>query len=293
MAGLTRRVRWSVIGVGRAGRARARAILEDPRCKLAGVFRGRHAASLETRVFDSLEQAIGSADVVAICSPTELHVEHATQVLEAGRHAVVEFPLAPTAAEARALFALARDAGRVLHVEHIELLDGPSTTLGALVRPAFVRRIEVAFEGPGDPDAPPGRLALDSVARLHRMVHVGGPIEAVERIDSAPGRLAAGFLLASGARAELSVQRDPYFRRRTVLEVEEASGTWRQENGTLARNGRPVTLMEVRSLFGRDHAEVMRILKGEAESYLSEARIAAVLGVVEALSYGRLGPVSG
>ena len=52
-------------------------------------------------------------DLVVVCAPDRFHVPYAKQILSAGKHALVEKPFAPTAAEAREVFALAREKGLV------------------------------------------------------------------------------------------------------------------------------------------------------------------------------------
>jgi predicted dehydrogenase len=53
-----------------------------------------------------------SIDVVHVCTPNRTHVELATAALEAGRHVVVEKPVALTSSDGFALAALARRLGR-------------------------------------------------------------------------------------------------------------------------------------------------------------------------------------
>lgn len=57
-------------------------------------------------------------EAVVIASPTQVHVPQATQALEAGRHVLVEIPLATSLGDGERLVALARDRGRVLAVCH-------------------------------------------------------------------------------------------------------------------------------------------------------------------------------
>ena len=52
-------------------------------------------------------------DLVVVSAPDAFHVPYAKQILNAGKHALVEKPFAPTAAEAREVFALAREKGLV------------------------------------------------------------------------------------------------------------------------------------------------------------------------------------
>lgn len=52
-------------------------------------------------------------DLVVVSAPDQFHVPYAKQILNAGKHALVEKPFAPTAAEAREVFALAKEKGLI------------------------------------------------------------------------------------------------------------------------------------------------------------------------------------
>ena len=52
-------------------------------------------------------------DLVVVNTPDRFHVPYAKQILNAGKHALIEKPFAPTAAEAREVFALAKEKGLV------------------------------------------------------------------------------------------------------------------------------------------------------------------------------------
>lgn len=62
-----------------------------------------------------LDQVLGDPeiDLVVVNTPDQFHVPYAIQILNAGKHALVEKPFAPTAAQAREVFALAREKGLV------------------------------------------------------------------------------------------------------------------------------------------------------------------------------------
>ena len=51
--------------------------------------------------------------LVVVSAPDAFHVPYAKQILNAGKHALIEKPFAPTAAEAREVFALAKEKGLV------------------------------------------------------------------------------------------------------------------------------------------------------------------------------------
>lgn len=52
-------------------------------------------------------------DLVVVSAPDRFHVPYAKQILNAGKHALVEKPFAPTAKEAEEVFALAKEKGLV------------------------------------------------------------------------------------------------------------------------------------------------------------------------------------
>jgi biliverdin reductase len=282
-------LKWALLGAGIAGRARARAILADPRGALAAVYRGRFAGELGAPQVGSMEAAIGAAEAVAVCSPSEAHPAQVEAALRAGRHVAVEFPLAAGAAEAARLFALADEVGRVLHVEHIELLTG---TAQALRGAREVRAVSVAFQGRGPGGEPGGALALRNVARLHRLVDAAGPIARVGAVAASTDALSATLELACGARASLAFRAGPGLARETRLTLEDARGRWEQVNGALTLDGAPVALPPSPGLFAEDHRQATaRILDG-APGYLERWRVLHVLEVAGMLREGRTGAVS-
>jgi len=76
---------------------------------------GERASSLGVPVFRRLDQALPALrpDLVLLVSPPATHRPLAEEALAAGCHVVVEKPLAPTLADAKAIVAAARRHGRV------------------------------------------------------------------------------------------------------------------------------------------------------------------------------------
>lgn len=68
--------------------------------------------------FTDLRSALPHVDAVVVATPPSTHVAVALEAIEAGKHVLVEKPLAPTAAEARRLERAAAAAGVVLMVGH-------------------------------------------------------------------------------------------------------------------------------------------------------------------------------
>ncbi len=118
-----------VIGVGALGKEHARLYAE---LAAAGEveFTGVYDASAETagRVadrhgvprFTSLEEAARSCEALSIVTPTVTHFDLARDLLERGRHLLVEKPMTHTATQATELVQLARRRGCILQVGHVE-----------------------------------------------------------------------------------------------------------------------------------------------------------------------------
>lgn len=71
------------------------------------------------------ESVLGDADVdaVVVATPTRTHFELARAALRAGKHVLVEKPMADSVADAEALCELAEQVGRVLMVGHVFLYN--------------------------------------------------------------------------------------------------------------------------------------------------------------------------
>ena len=72
-------------------------------------------------------------DLVVIATPTQAHFQQARAALEAGKHVVVDKPVAVTSAEARTLAQLARERKRVLSVYQNRRWDADFLTLRKLI----------------------------------------------------------------------------------------------------------------------------------------------------------------
>jgi predicted dehydrogenase len=115
--------RWGILGTGWIARQFTADLLSLPGHEVAAVGsrapRTAEAFAAEfglTRAYGTYAELAGDAaiDVVYVATPHSGHFAAARQCLEAGRAAVVEKPLTPTAAETAALVAVARDRGRFL-----------------------------------------------------------------------------------------------------------------------------------------------------------------------------------
>lgn len=70
------------------------------------------------RCYPSLRPVLPYVDAVVVATPPRMHVAVALAAIQAGKHVLVEKPLAPTSADARALVSAAATQGVVLMVGH-------------------------------------------------------------------------------------------------------------------------------------------------------------------------------
>jgi 1,5-anhydro-D-fructose reductase (1,5-anhydro-D-mannitol-forming) len=133
---MVERVRWGFIGAGRHPRLWiGPAVVRAANAAAAAVWsrQPEHAAQFAAengvpRVHPTLEALLAdpAVDAVFVATPNALHAQHAIAALEAGKHVLVEKPMAVSVDEARAMVRAARTAGRVLgvgfHLRHHALL---------------------------------------------------------------------------------------------------------------------------------------------------------------------------
>jgi predicted dehydrogenase len=91
--------------------------VQDARLELAQEVGSRYGSPWCGESFEDLLR-LPAVQVVAISTPNALHVPQATQALRAGKHVLVQKPLALSFHEAQAIIALAQDLGRLLFVDY-------------------------------------------------------------------------------------------------------------------------------------------------------------------------------
>jgi predicted dehydrogenase len=162
-------VRVAVIGAGSWGINHVRGLAAEPRCRLVAVAEPDEAKRAligelapAARWTASADAVIEAADVdaVVIASPASTHVELALAAIAAGKHVLVEKPVATSLADARRVEAAAGKAGTVAMVGHLMVYHPAVRRIRALVasgelgRPFYLHAMRVNL----------GRLRTDETA---------------------------------------------------------------------------------------------------------------------------------
>ena len=137
---MTKSVRIAVAGLGVMGRQHVRVLSELPGVELVGVADASDAArrgvaehvSVEA-VADWTELVDCSADAIVNALPTPEHHHVTRAFLEAGKHVLVEKPIALTSAEAEDLVLTAERSGCLLVVGHVERFNPAVRGLRGLI----------------------------------------------------------------------------------------------------------------------------------------------------------------
>jgi predicted dehydrogenase len=199
-------MRLAVVGFGFMGKTHVKAIERVPEIELACVV--ERDGSLEQMLADP------SIEAVDLCLPTDLHEAAAIAALRAGKHVLVEKPMALDGAACDRMIEEARRQERILMVAQVLRFMPPYTALssaiqGEIVRMASFRRRcgkPAWAEWLGDPKRSGGGVFDLLIHDVDMALHLFGPPEAIS---------AAGFKDSISARLF-------YSDGRTV----EISGGW-------------------------------------------------------------------
>jgi len=141
-------IRTAVLGYGFAGRIfHSPFVHAVPGLELSAIVQrhGENAAAdyPGTRILRSVEEAFedSAIELIVVATPNDSHVEMARRALEAGKHVVVDKPIAGTSAEALELITLARKQGKLLAPFHNRRFDGDFLTVRKLVSEGRLGRV--------------------------------------------------------------------------------------------------------------------------------------------------------
>ncbi|MBU0573756.1 MAG: Gfo/Idh/MocA family oxidoreductase [Candidatus Margulisbacteria bacterium] len=149
-----KKVRVGVIGVGVMGGYHAQNYADLKEAKLIGIYdrdekRAQEVAEkYQTISYRTPEELIAQCEALSVCSPTSTHLEMAKTCLEAGRHTLVEKPLATTEEDAQSLVALARSKKIVLAVGMIERFNPALMKAQGILKKDVIIGIKASRQSP-------------------------------------------------------------------------------------------------------------------------------------------------
>ena len=146
-----RALRIGVAGLGRAFAIMLPTLRAHPRITVAAAADPREAArrqfaeDFQGAAYASVEALCADprVDAVYIASPHDFHVAHATIAARAGKHVLVEKPMALTLAECDAMIDATRAAGVCLIVGHSHSFDAPVLRARALIAGGAYGRVRM------------------------------------------------------------------------------------------------------------------------------------------------------
>jgi predicted dehydrogenase len=258
----------AVAGAGWLGEALIRDLHQFPVLELRAVQDARpdvaaRAAELcgaawHGAAFDAM-LARPDVDAVAICTPNALHGPQAQAALRAGKHVLVQKPLAVSYADAVATIEMARHVGRLLFVDYTyRFLETMRSLRAVLDQPLSIRAAFHNIYGPGsekawffDPKLSGGGALMDlgvhlidlalwllspRIVQLERAELVGEPVEHSAtlrlRLDGVPFEVSVSWnaplsesiieldVAGAGVRARWENVGGSFFRFRTLRDDE-------------------------------------------------------------------------
>lgn len=141
-------IRFAIVGFGNIGRRHAEHIMNNADTQLIAVCDSNPGVesalpgsgiSFYTSLSDLLQAA--PVDVVCICTPNYLHAEQAVAVLDAGKHVVVEKPMALSARECDRMTAAAEKNARLIFAVKQNRYNPPVRVVKGLMDTAALGKI--------------------------------------------------------------------------------------------------------------------------------------------------------
>jgi len=184
------KLRIGIAGAGHFGRYHALKVAASDRAVISGIHDldierartvGWEAGGPELSFLDLL----AASDAIVVAAPAEAHHELAAAALRAGRHVLVEKPIAATLEQADDLAKLASERNLVLQVGHLERFSAAYGAMaGRLTAPLYIEATRIA------PYKPRG---TDVSVILDLMIHdldlilalVDSPIASVDAVGAA------------------------------------------------------------------------------------------------------------
>jgi biliverdin reductase len=307
-------IQVGLVGTGYVAKIRADCLQADDRAQIAAIT-GHQPEKVE-----SFSQTYGAQniptwqelvnlpelDLIIITAINRDHGAITHAALQAGKHVVVEYPLSLDVTEAESLLHLAKAQGKLLHVEHIELLSGihkaVKNTLPKISTPFYVRYNSLAHQSPAPqkwtyhPDLF-GFPFIGALSRLSRLTNLFGEVSCVTG-QSRFWDDTDGFYHTCVCTAQLKFKSgliaDVVYGKGETIWKSDRTLEIRGEQGAIIIDGEQGTLIQAdettaidmgsrRGLFMQDTTMVLDHLTTGAPLYVSPEESLYVLRVADAV----------
>ena len=291
-----------IIGTGYAARKRAEALKSDPRTELL-VATGNTPVKLQefcqtyaVEAVDCWSKLVNlpQLDLIFICTINQGCGAIAKAAILAGKHVVVEYPLALEVEVAEEVIELAAAKQKLIHVEHIEIIGGLHQAIkqylpqiGQVFHASYTT---IAAQHPVEPSWKYHRQQFGfplsaALSRIHRLTDLFGTVEKVtcnNRYWNLPNSDSAYFTACfcqaqlnfhNGVTADITYGKGDIFWQsdRTMSIYGEAGKIiFVGEKGTLinGENEQDIPVTPRRGLFAQDTAMVLDYLLAQKPLYL-------------------------
>ncbi len=155
---MSERVKVGVVGAGALGRHHVRLHNMNKNVQLIGIYDANPdvafaiATEFNVKIFKTIDELGAACDALSIAVPSHLHNEVSVPLLKAGKHLLIEKPIATTVGEAEEMTRLASERDLVLGVGHVERFNPVMKYLEGLADKA--RFLEVQRLAPYPPQRP-------------------------------------------------------------------------------------------------------------------------------------------
>jgi biliverdin reductase len=288
-----------IVGTGYAAKKRAEAIMADRRTELLAVT-GNTPERIESfcqtfaiQALDSWVKLVDLAelDLIFVCTINRDCGAIALAAIQAGKHVVVEYPLALEAKLAEEIIALAAVKNKLLHVEHMEILGGLHQgikqclpQIGKVFQARYATisaQNSVAQSWKYNQDTFGFPLAA-ALSRIHRLTDLFGRVEAVNCRDRYWNQTGSNFT-ACWCNAQLDFEQDlraeviygkgeVFHHSYRTLEIYGEAGTilFEGEKGKLIKhnNATEIPITSRRGLFAKDTQMVLEHLFNQQPLYI-------------------------
>jgi len=303
-----------IVGSGYAAQRRAEAFRKDDRSRLCGVAGHRSDTTAEfcqrfqIPAYDHWQALVEAkeVDLVVVATINRDHGPIAEAALQAGKHVVVEYPLALDYTTGQRLVTLAQRQEKLLHVEHIELLGGLHQALRhhlpALSNVFYARYATLQPQNP----APEkwtyhaeefGFPLIAAISRIHRLTNLFGPVAAIACQNRWWLRTSGEYYRACLCQAQLrfhsGLMADILYGKGELLQSGDRHFELQGEQGTLIFEGEAgvlvqgeerqnLTLGSRQGLFEQDSRAVLDYLLARTPLYVENTASLYALQVASA-----------